>query len=206
MQTITKEYQVYTFEELTKEAQKKALANHYTDHIYPDWWADDLIREEITPKLEVVGFMTPEVLYSGFSNQGDGASFTCDEVDIGKLGQALKYPQTDIDLIAEGMATGGVTATVTRHNGNYVHENMCKFDLDVDVDWGMQSEQEAESLSVLCDLFAEKAEALRYNLCKEIYKELEDEYIILTSDDYITEHIINNDYQFLADGSDFNQD
>ena len=203
MKTITKEFQVYSFAELSPEAKKKALEDFRDIDTNDSYWSTRLIEDVIAPKLEANGFIKPDVSFSGFGSQGDGASFTVDSIDIGLLGKALNYPQADIDIIAEAMIDGTVTATITRsNNGHYVHESMCSFDLDVD--WGMQSEQEAESLSVICDLFAEQAENLRYKLCKQAYSALSDEYTELTSDTHVQEYIEENDIHFLADGSTFN--
>jgi len=43
MKTITKEYNVYTFNELTQEAKDKALQNNNNDMIEYSWW-DDAIK------------------------------------------------------------------------------------------------------------------------------------------------------------------
>lgn len=204
MQTITKIINVYEFDELSKEAQAKAI-EHFRDIDTNDsWWSDGYIEEHIVPKLEASGFIKPEVVFGGFGSQGDGASFTCEDIDIGKLGKALNYPQGDVDIIAEAVAVDNAQAGIQRHSGREVHEMSCKF--DIDVDWSMQSEQEAESLAVICDLFTEKAEAHRYNLCKEAYKALEDEYNELTSDAHVAEYLNENSlaYQFLEDGTYYN--
>lgn len=202
MKTITKTIDVYEFNELSKEAQAKAI-EHFRDIDTNDsWWSRCYIIEHINPKLEAVGFIGPKVLFSGFGSQGDGASFTCDDVDIGKLGQALNYSQTDIDIIAEAMALDNAQVGIHRYSGREVHEMSCRF--EIDVNWADPvTEQEAESLTVIVEPFVEKAEALRYNLCKEAYKALEDEYNELTSDVHVGEYLAENNcaYQFLEDGT-----
>jgi hypothetical protein len=48
--------------------------------------------------------------------------------------------------------------------------------------------------------FAEDAEALRLALCKAIYRDLEDEYEYLTSDEALLELASGNDYVFTISG------
>lgn len=49
-----------------------------------DDWHDTLL-EEIKEELETLGFTDAEISYTGFWSQGDGASFTCDKIDLEKF-------------------------------------------------------------------------------------------------------------------------
>jgi hypothetical protein len=48
-----------------------------------DW--HDCLLEDIKEELETLGFTDAEISYSGFWSQGDGASFTCDKIDLEKF-------------------------------------------------------------------------------------------------------------------------
>lgn len=51
--------------------------SYWYEHIYEEWQAE----------LESMGFESPEINFSGFSSQGDGASFTCPYFDFRKYAQ-----------------------------------------------------------------------------------------------------------------------
>lgn len=98
MKTITKTFDVYTYDELTPEAQKKALQTYNEAIEYPFLQADMrvFIQDELTNAGYTFGEITP--LYSLSYSQGDGLMF---EGNI-----------TDKD---------GNTYTI-KHSGHYYHE------------------------------------------------------------------------------------
>ena len=81
MKTITKEYQLYSFDELTQEAKDKAR-NEYNNGVDYPFLQDDLreyIHEELTEAGYTHGDITP--LYSLSYLQGDGLMFEGDVTD-----------------------------------------------------------------------------------------------------------------------------
>lgn len=98
MKTITKEYNLYTFDELDQEAKDKAR-NKFNEHNDYPFLAENL-REEIENELETQGYKIEDIkLYYSLSYcQGDGLMFE------GKL--------TDKD---------GNIYTI-KHRGHYYHE------------------------------------------------------------------------------------
>lgn len=97
MKTITKTYNVYSFNELSQPAKDKALQNHNEHLVYPFLPAD--LREYIHEKLTEAGYTHEEItpFYSLSYCQGDGLMF---EGEVEKNGN--KY-------------------TIT-HYGHYYHE------------------------------------------------------------------------------------
>ena len=80
----TRTYNVYKFEELSKEAQEKAIEN-YRDINVDFQGYDETTLEDLKEELEKLGFSSPDICYSGFCSQSDGASFTCTYIDILKF-------------------------------------------------------------------------------------------------------------------------
>lgn len=90
MRTFTTEHTVYTFDELSKEAQQKAIEDYREGMGFP------LLEEDMTDQLHTLlkkNGITPvdvQVRYSLGYSQGDGASFTGDiewkswRADVGK--------------------------------------------------------------------------------------------------------------------------
>ena len=80
MRIDTVKTQVYKFEELEPEAQQKAIQDHadFTAEVMDLSW----VIEDNIYRLEEMGYFDPEINYSGFNSQGDGASFTCKRIDI----------------------------------------------------------------------------------------------------------------------------
>lgn len=112
MKTVTTT--VYTFNELNKEAQKKALDIFRYFNVDDDFWRECLL-EKIKENLQNKGYKNPEINYSGFYSQGDGASFTSKTVDLSPWFKAPKFaPLASIE---------NLTASIDRVSNYHVHKN-----------------------------------------------------------------------------------
>lgn len=175
----TKTINLYNFDELTKEQQKKAIDNLRNINTDGDYWFEDIIREW-KEKLTRQGFLSPEIYFSGFCSQGDGASFKA-EVDIEKFlkgrRMATKYKEA-ITNYQEGESSAEITTS-----GRYCHEYTMTID-------GYNTPDELDSL--ILDHAREQA--------RKIYKELEKEYFYLSSDESIIDTIKANEYTFNEQG------
>lgn len=187
MRTITKT--VYSFDELSDKAKEKAL-EEYRDVNIHDSWADPLI-EGLVEGLEEMGFKKSKIAFSGFWSQGDGASFTCDSIDTEKVMKTLeldkKYPRYFEH-------SEGITGSIKRDKWhNYVHENTTSLYIDDDVIPSEIKDQSNEVQEFLKDWIKNKNQ--------EIYSDLQEDYKDLTSDEYVKDSILENDYYFEEDGS-----
>jgi len=65
------------------EGRSKERARDWYRHVSAgDNYFSEFIIEDWKARLEKKGFNSPEISYSGFSSQGDGASFTCKSIDF----------------------------------------------------------------------------------------------------------------------------
>jgi hypothetical protein len=85
--------------------------------------------------------------------------------------------------------------TIERSNssGHYCHEKTRYIEID---DFYIEDEEE----KFLLNKFENLLEDLRFNLCKQIYKDLEKEYDYLTSDGAVYETLQANEYYFEENG------
>ena len=67
---------LYSFNELSPEIQKKVLDDNRTINVNYNW--HDFIYDNWKEKLTSFGFINPEIYFSGFYSQGDGACFDAD--------------------------------------------------------------------------------------------------------------------------------
>ena len=195
---------------------KAAVIDNYRNINVEDfeWW--DGVYEIWKERLEALGYSNPEIQFSGFWCQGDGASFTCDQVPL---------PSTDASVqeawnsLVGAAALLGETVTenindlaygkVYRTGHSYSHENT------VSVDWEWNdppygrycSRVEPDALAPFIDALVEAVkdyfngleESVR-DLCREIYRDLRSEYEYLTSDEAVEETLEANDYEFDEEG------
>jgi hypothetical protein len=100
-------------------------------------------------------------------------------------------------------------ATVQRTGHHYSHENTCRFTADLRDrgEWWPPKRTQADMaigkaprVRAIFDDFCKAAEELRYDLCRAIYADLEDEHEYLTSDEALAETAEANEYHFTADG------
>lgn len=222
--TITKT--VYTFQELLDlhtagKATEKAVqkARQWLQEVQTDGEWYDATYDCWKEALEQIGLCEPEISFRGFSSQGDGASFTA-RIDIAKLAGFLAVeiePKNCIEGNPEDFRPwivhkcGSKTTDpkyrqlarigdwldkpeVRRTSSHYCHERTCEVSLSV------YGDHRCPSVDKLLRQFAKDAETLRLALCKTIYRDLEDEYEYLTSDDALLELARGNDYTFTISG------
>jgi hypothetical protein len=207
MRTIQKT--VYKFDELNDEAKEKVINSFRDDPIDFEFEANALI-EYWKERLQEIGFEDAEIQYSysGFYHQGEGASFTADvnpekvinamimcnrlSIDTANLYNKMLY-MTDLNIVE-------LIYMVYRTSHHYSQEMTVSVDSD--------SEFYLNDCSKAEDYFYDAFEQLRDDiqdymreLCQEIFFNLRMGYEHINSDEYITENIKNNEYEFYADGS-----
>lgn len=209
MRTITTTTNVYQFEELSPDAQENALDK------YRDWLTDDPYwytseTEYHKDLLAEHGIIKPEICFSGFWNQGDGAVFDCKEVDLIKLMDSLGL-QDKYRCVYDGVSDGtlDVSSGIHRTHTYYSHENTARFDLDfeqLNMEFGSEDEYtETQNMIIfMLSRLRNELEQWRLDTCREIYKALEDEFTLLQSDDVLKEHFIENEYEFTEYGEMYN--
>jgi hypothetical protein len=193
---------VYTYGELSGEAQASAR-NWWTEIVENDDYAPPVIEDalevakclgiEIRDKRGV-----PDIYWSGFSSQGDGASFkgmfrSAEGVLTSLLGYA---PQDEVlhgiaaDLDQAYSLAGEFRCDVTT-SGNYCHSYSMDYEFDLDYD--RSGTNEADKLV---------RQALRH-FADWIYQQLMDAYFYAISDENVAEILESNEYTFTAKGKRF---
>ena len=181
-----------------------------------EWW--DSTWETWKDALAQIGFTDAEMSFSGFASQGDGASFTCKSVDVAKLKEFMGTdiaPSEVIDGTPEDfrpwivykiegktpanpkysrIPVDSTSAIVERHDNHYSHGNTCRFVLTIEY------RDNKPHMDKLCLSFEKDAEQLRRDICRAIYRDLEEEYEYQTSDEQLIDSAEANDYTFDATG------
>lgn len=111
------------FDQLEDYAKEKAL-DRERDSVLRDqdtYWSE-CITDDWKSELDKLGFSDSEISWSGFSSQGDGASFTCKRVDTykileayaryGSLEKALKFQQQSESAVAVRLVNSLLEATL----------------------------------------------------------------------------------------------
>ena len=181
MRTI--EIAVYRFNELKRDAQDEAIAEERHDLIVDL----DYVLDDWKEKLKNLGYGKVDIWYSGFGNQGDGASFT----SKGNIVEA-KGIREIVEAVCIGAGSSGWTdlyIAIKRGDSRYCHENT------------ISVEVESPTISS-CYLIGieERAEEVVRGLCREIYQDLETAYNAATSDAAIIELIAAGEYEFYENG------
>lgn len=195
----TKTIELYEFDELPEDVRAKVLERERDINVDYDWakWSLEAWEE----KLESMGFEDPEIAYSGFWSQRDGASFTCKSVNVKAFAKSQRTMGKFKNLI-KAIESDSVDAnfSVTRSDHHYCHEYTVKVESEV-LYWSHKPEPknyvaiEAEE-GILNNLMLEVVR----KLSKQIYRELEKEYEYLTSDEQVIDTIKANEYTFTASG------
>ena len=196
---------VYTHDEILKHGNPQAIEimrEYLRERSVAHNWNDDIISDW-NEKLNSIGFINADIVFTGFCQQGDGASFTSD-VDLVKLAKFLSGEDVNKELFDKlkinnehllillknsDFVIDNYSAKVQRISTDYVHENTCRFKID-DYDSKNQS----------IDYLKAMGEQVREKLCQMIYNDLTIEYDYLTSDEHIAQYSTDNDCYFKRNG------
>lgn len=208
----TIETTVYTFDELTDERAKERARDWYREATAGDsYYAESVIEDaENVAALLGIAFSRerhgrgPAVYYSGFSSQGDGASYAGSyEYAKGARDAVRKYAPQDAKLhrIADALQDlqrrhfYGLCANITAGQSRYVHEMTMYADVERVGRDGFGHDVDADTAETLLDILRDFA--------RWIYRQLEQEYEYQNSDEHVDESICANEYTFTADGGRF---
>lgn len=205
---------VYQFPELSAAAKERARIWYREVAVADDWW--DAVYDDFERICDILGVSLktrpvrlmgggtramPCIWFSGFSSQGDGASF---EATIrhakGSAREIRAYAPKDqvLHSIADRLQEVQrrnfyqLGAEVS-HRGRYYHEYGIAIDVTRDSPTGQVPAEGSEETVV---------EALR-DLARWLYRQLEAEYDHLTSDEAVDEGITINAYTFTEAGRRF---
>jgi hypothetical protein len=176
MRKIMKEICLYRYEELSKQA-KSTVREDNGMYNAPCLLDDDV--SNMKSELKELGIINPDILYHGFNAQGDGLSFT------GKISDKFV-----IDFIKgkknESVIIGMIdklSISISRYNSMYAHivTNSDCYNAEIS-----ELERDLEGWMIA--------------KCRKFYKDLEDEYNYICSEEYAIDSAINNDYWYTADG------
>jgi len=204
MKTITIEKTVFTIKELQEENSRafdRAYQNWTEGNLDYDWW--EFIYEHFDTMFSLFGLelnnkgkknRTPEIYFSGFSSQGDGACFGGRYSYKKGWKKAIKaeFPRLEdsimreFDTIASVMKKYFYTPTIDIecNAGRYSHSgNMSVSQYDYD-----NTEISDDDMETLKDSFR--------SLADEIYYSLEKEYEDQNSEEMFIEHCEDNEYEF----------
>lgn len=203
MRTIEQSFNVYSFEELPDEAKEYAIEKmRESDNYLPYEWYDCVYNDAITT-ASLMGWNIDKIYFSGFWNQGDGACFEGTlEYRPGAYKEVTEYAPNDETLAfiaREWQALQrkhfyALRATI-KHRGHYYHERSMECiaeDTRKDY-WHVLPHETEKEILELCAEFAQW-----------VYKNLEEEYNCLMSDEAIAEFLTTNDYEFTIDGEIYN--
>ena len=205
---------VYTLSELSEGAKDTARAwyrQHCMDH---DWY--EFVYEDFEAVCRILGVTLrtsparlygggtrdkPHVNFSGFWNQGDGASFAGHYSYARGAARAIRAhapKDTELHRIADELQAvqrrnffqlhGAI-----RQSGRYCHEYTMAIELERDNPTWQPMTDGAEDTVI---------EALR-DLARWLYRQLRQEYEHLTSDSAIDEIVADNGWTFTAGGERF---
>ena len=217
------EEETYSFEELSPEAQKNALNNSRDINVDYQGWEDG-VTEGFKEDMGEIGIDDIEINYTGFNSQGDGASFTSDDIDTRKLFDAIGIKSNKaLNMEVDDERSGGenkefsdlldtmedigqvdrnrikpeeIRVWIKRTSSRYYHYNTVEAEVEI---WDEPDGWE-EPHTFTVDLADQVTQYVR-DLCKDLYRKLEKEYDSLTSDEAVKETLIDNDYKFDEEGN-----
>ena len=210
------ETKVYTYEELSPEAQEKARDRYRKgrdDNDFADCVIDnacqaaEMLGIEITTKpVRLYGGGTrekPVIYWSGFSSQGDGACYQgilrTEKADTNLLRREWPEDKT-LHAMADAVDAlkkefDDVVCYVDDCGGRYSHSNTMRFGQCFGTKEGFTEDEGG-----LREDEAAKIVRMMKDFADWIYRSLEKEWDYQNSDEVVAENIIANEYEFTEEG------
>jgi hypothetical protein len=186
---------LYEFSELAPDVQKKVLEKLSDINTEGDYWNDGVLEDAVV-ELETLGYNSPDIHYSGFWSQGDGASFDATP-DAQKIISRIGGEFMPLIRLAE-MEELEINICKNGYANHYSHEKTRYIEVinngNGETEWTKEQNDLAAKLEKV-------VEAERLQLSKDIYKRLQKQYEAETSNEAIIETIELNGYTFEVDGT-----
>ncbi len=196
MRTIEKT--IYQFSELSEKAKEKVLENERNNFDFS--FGQECAIDDAKECAAILGIDVINILYSGFSCRGAGASFTGGyKYKKGAMKAIKQYAPLDTELhvIAKQLQDAQnknfykVSVGISQR-GYYYHENTMYYDFS--------HEDDGNYNRIAIPNKDDFEEALQ-DFARWIYKQLEKEYEYQPSDESLIEKIEANGTKFCEDGS-----
>jgi len=205
---MSTEKEVFTFDELSDDAKDKARdwmrglesGDFDTEFLYEDF-------QETATILGISFDVNEDLRWSGFSSQGDGASFSGSYYHAPNASAKIREErpeETALHAIADGLQaiqvgyrllSGHTVNAKISKNERYSHEMTMQIDTLEDSDTGEELEW-GDSYSAIEKRILE----LMRDFARYMYESLEAEYDYRQSNECIDEILKDGDYQFDEDG------
>ena len=215
----TIEVEIYKYGELSESAQQKAR-EWYIEGMDYEWWEGvyEMAKEDGKEK----GFYIDKIFFSGFSSQGDGASWT-GQVDVRQWLETHEKDSIGLSawcqLIQEDIVDKHVK--VEANNAHYCHESTMNFsDVNDNCDYpdnelmqmpsifnGMEVQHLFDIIATDPNCTFKSTEGITQAITEsgkvyaiDIYHRLREEYDYLCSKEMMLDHFDCNDYHFTNEG------
>ena len=175
-----------------EEVKEKAIENNRYINVDSDDWYEFVISDW-KEKLEQVGFSDPEIHFSGFYSQGDGACFDCKSFDISRLLKNLDFTDKQKARIVELQDDFSISIEKNGFYNLYSHERTRY----TEIDYFFVEKQSDKDLLLNLE---KQIEEMRLDFCRKIYSELRDAFEDLTSDQAVYDTLQANEYLFEENG------
>ncbi len=205
---------VYTIDELSDAAKENARVWYRQHGLHDDWY--DFVYEDFETICRILGVTLattpvrlygggtrdkPQVNFSGFGSQGDGASFAGQYGHANGAAKEIRAhapENTELHRIADELQAvqrrnfHQLRASI-RQQGRHCHEYTMAIEVERDSPTGQPPTDGAEETVI---------EAMR-DLARWLYRQLRSEYEHQTSDEAVDEIVSINEWTFQADGTRF---
>lgn len=189
MREILKTY--YDLDDIKEEAINE---NRHINVENIGWF--DSVFDDWQTRLEEIGFTDAKIYFSGFWNQGDGASFDADidnDLVVAHLVKMGRISETEAESILKLQDSFELKIRKNSYANHYSHKRTRYVNIEY---WDMDNEEQ----EIRVERFAEQVELLRLELSDDIYSDLNKEYDYLTSDDAVYDTLKANNYYFESNG------
>lgn len=192
------------FQALPAAVQKRVLKKNRdwnTEH--DDWW--DYVYSQFREDMKAKGISVDRIQFSGFWSQGDGASFNGDVEDF-SLFISSHECLANFQELAEHNKTDylDLRASWDSRSTQYCHSNTLRYSFDNGLTEPDEDDYDSpllyqvyrrqhEHVMSLIESFEDWVETVIKEHCDDLYKQLEEEYDHLTSDEAIVDNMLANE-------------
>lgn len=207
---LIKTIKIYNFNELSEDIQQSLIEEELNKQYGISYWDYEVYSQDVLDnwkeKLENMGFNDVKIRYTGFCSQGDGASFTSDNVNLGKVIDIDKFcQQYNLRKLFVKILLKYLECKIIDINHHYSHPYSVTTDIDYYIVDFKHKNKIYKLIDTLIDKLCSYINNMQVTYAYKIYRELEEQYYHCYSEEHIKDYLIEyDDTLYFADGTEYN--
>lgn len=210
--TVTIDHKIFKFHELSTDVQDRLVREE--SEFQSENWDSECTIDHWQGLLEDIGFPDAEIKYEGFGSPGEGASFTCRNVDLAAL---LAFLKTGASVVNAGYSDRKLDVSqfnlvaldwlicfeVQNETGFRLYQPENRYSHEGGIFVEVDGRNSGPAIWEQCEILGASIQELARDLSRMIFSELREDYEFMTGQENCRISLREMENEYYADGDIF---